>query len=102
MAEREKHQLNDLPMEKDRLAAESMLLLSSAKSAAVDALLSLCDARLDRDICKNSDASSYLCDARLQDPSCEESLTDEGQDREIKGPTNCATQVSTLILYWFN
>ncbi|CAB4037576.1 zinc finger 554-like isoform X1 [Paramuricea clavata] len=86
LAEREKHQLYDLPMEKrfrtanDRLAAESMLLLSSAKSDAVDALLSLCDARLDRDICKNSDASSSLCDARLQDPSCEESLTDEGQD----------------------
>ncbi|CAB4043638.1 hypothetical protein AC249_AIPGENE23928, partial [Paramuricea clavata] len=66
----------------DRLAAESMLLLSSATSDAVDALLSLCDARQDSDICKNSDASSSLCDARLQDPSCEESLTDEGQDRD--------------------
>ncbi len=79
----------------DTSAAESMLLLSSAThdkgryDHAVDGLPA---------VCKESHASSSLCDATtLQDPGCEESLTVEGQDKEIlKEATNSATQVRKL------
>lgn len=63
----------------DRLAAETMLLLSSleksndGRTEAADALLSLsyCGQE-DHDVCKKSDGAAFLCDTKVQDSGGEE------------------------------